>query len=230
MKTKLLQVLEPAYLSEFFDDLRKLFSPDSETLFAAILPWIRSYLASSSRSERDRLVAQVAQSAGADLEVAKSLFTIVTFISRVSISQMASPGDFCEDLQTIARDHNIRPLSDGDITRFHKLLSDLATQSSEFRQAAAISQIARGFLPMYDRVHATVELRSTESPLLVESLAENVPFQLIPIASVRVTLDSGDPSEFFFQITEEEVVELVKKLQELHGTMVKLRENVTISK
>jgi hypothetical protein len=202
MKTKLLQAVEPAYLSEFFDDLRKLLNPQSEALVHAALPWLRTYVASSSKSERERLATEVAQSAGADPELAKSFFAILTFIAVGTWqerSELPSPDDFCEDIQTIACDHQIEPLSESDIASLNKLLSDLATQSSEFQRSAAISRIKRGFLPMYEQVHATVELRSTQSPLSFKAKVQDLPFRLIPIASVRVTLDSGDPPTFCFQ-------------------------------
>jgi hypothetical protein len=82
---------------------------------------------------------------------------------------------------------------------------------------------------MYGQIHATVELRSSHAPLFSETETENIALELFPIASVRLSLDSGDPSAICFQITEDEVLELVKKLQQLHATMVNLKGSVSIT-
>ena len=51
----------------------------------------------------------------------------------------------------------------------------------------------------------------------------NLPFQMFPIASVRLILDSGDRPDLYFQMSEEDALSLAEKLRELHSAMVELK-------
>jgi hypothetical protein len=142
--------------------------------------------------------------------------------------EASTPDAFCEDIQDMARRSELQPLAEKEISSIRELVSDLARRSPEFRRSNALSIVKRGVLPMYEEIQATVELRSSRTPLLLDPEFAALSLQLFPIASVRLGLDSGEPSFICFQITEAEVLDLIKKLEQLHSTMVNLKESVSI--
>lgn len=79
---------------------------------------------------------------------------------------------------------------------------------------------------MFEDLDATVELRSTLPLSSADDLSEQVPFDLVPIASIRLSLDSGDPSAICFQVTEPDLVILCERLTRVKDEMTRLRLRV----
>jgi len=231
MKTKLLQSIATANRPEFLNDLRKLVVADHKELVHSCLNWVTSYIASSSDAERDKLIGQVANKNHVETPLVRRIFNILAFIAIGGWQrgiEASTPDAFCEDVQDMAQRSELQPLSEKEISRLRELVSDLAGRSPEFRRSNALSVVKRGVLPMYEEIQATVELRSSQTPLLLDSDLAALSLELFPIASVRLSLDSGEPSFICFQITEAEVLDLIEKLQQLHSTMVNLKESVSI--
>lgn len=233
MKTKLLTAVEPAYVAFFMEDLRLLLADEHQGLVQAASSWLTAFLAAGSDTEREKLLAQVAQSAKAKPETAKKVFGMLAFIA----PRISHPGDhetfiedFSGDVQTLLAEQNLSPLAKNELNRLHELLSGLAPRAAEFKRSLSVSQLKRGVLPMYERIDATVEMRALESPLLSEAEHEFAPLELLPLASVQVILDSGQPSEICFQITEHDLGDLLKKLQQLQTAMARLKERVSMQK
>jgi hypothetical protein len=81
----------------------------------------------------------------------------------------------------------------------------------------------KGVLGYFEDISATVELRGIISGDVVGHLESAAPFiGLEPVASIRLSLDSGFPSELLFQIGKSDLQRLIASLLSLSGRMDEL--------
>lgn len=233
MKTQLLKAITPGYMAFFLDDLRLLWTDEHRPLVTAVSSWLTAFLAAGSDAEREKLVDNVSESSKATREDAKKAFGMLAFVAP-GISQTEARdtfiNDFCTDVETLLAEHHLPPLAENECKRLCELLSGLAPSAAEIKRSLSISQIKRGVLPMYERIEATVEMRALESPFSSETESRDVLLELLPLVTMRVILDSGDPSEICFQATEDDLVELLRKIQQLQTALIRLKERVLTRK
>lgn len=116
-------------------------------------------------------------------------------------------------------------LTEGQVGRLREILGALGLRNSEIAQAANTRRAIRGVLPMFEDLEATVELRSSLSPWEAEVSGA---FHLVPLASLRLRLDSGEPSEVYFQATEADLAAWITRLQRLQTALVRLKQSVFV--
>jgi len=117
-------------------------------------------------------------------------------------------------------------LRDEEREGVRELLSLLLPQAREFQRIIDQAGIIRGVLPMFETLDATVDLRWTESPFAENVVASEPLSKLIPLGSILLKFDSGNPSNAHFQVTEADVDELIEKLQKLKTAMVSIGETL----
>lgn len=103
--------------------------------------------------------------------------------------------------------------SEGRAAQIRALLEKLeAGKSRDALQAQAEESEARkGVLPAYEDVVATHELRGV--------FVDGALVKLFPVASIRVDLDSGSPRSLSFQVTQEDLQDLITELEEFQKNL-----------
>ena len=185
-----------------------------------------------SYGEKEALTADVAKATGCRKETAWRILSAL-----YGLASIASSGPKLDDpvgsiLDALRRgfeklgEQLERPQED----KLRRVIDQLVEDRTELRQAIVSGKVARGHLPMFYDMDATVELRSNRPPFAESEELSNLELELTPIASIRLMLDSGDPANVCFQMTDTDLVSLTEKIAKLRAEMRHLRKSIKVQR
>lgn len=214
----------------FIADLHIALKAGHADILEAALERIDAALQGGREETWERLSTDISATTGCTAATAMIILKCVTFLAASAASEgpvAATHEHRIESIRKAAQDCN-SPLDGDEINRLSTLLKRLEADSGKFRATEIARKTIRGFLPMFEDISATVELRSTRLPLIEIPEGNPVPFKLVPIASLRLSLDSGEPNGICFQATDEDLALLQSSIELLRSEMKELRERVQI--
>ncbi len=221
--------LPASQLPFFFTDLRLLADPVNRDMVQKALGTLGTYTGVGSDFGQSRLETELANSVSGDPWTARRVFQMLAALSStlaVGTEEMPpaqAAARVIELLQSAAGDNQELQLSTEVLDRLQTLLVTVAESSGRVRQEAEDQNIARGVLPMFEDLKATLELRSLYWPLASDSDGTKQISRFVPIASMSLQLDSGSPSTTYFQATEADLALMLDRLQRLQANLLKLK-------
>jgi len=216
----------PAFLA----DLRLALSEDQEDVLEEGLKHVEELLKTPTDAEFTRLASQIGRTTGCSTRTAMAVLRAVG-----SLSMWTVPDEdetlTVEKIETALREGLKK--SDEEWTseadaRLSALAAKLAGARQNSERAFQVGTATRGVLPMFDSLLATLELRSTQLPSELSEKGGTERLELVPIASIRLDLDSGEPDFLCFQATEEQLASLREAVEELQKGMQSLKERVQV--
>ncbi len=150
--------------------------------------------------------AEIVEITGCSLQTASSVLRCVIFLAIRLVSQDSEIHDVAliiEELKELAPD-----LTAEQEKRLTHLLPLIVARTETIEKSFS----NRGFLPMFEDLDATIELRSNHSPFEIGKTGTVEEISFTPIASIRLTLDSGTPDEICFQATQQDLEDLQTKV------------------
>ena len=120
-------------------------------------------------------------------------------------------------------------LRDLHVALARDVVEGLTNSSNETKRAFGRIFAKSGVIPAFQTLSATMEMRSTQLYDRSNDDIPEPPFELIPIASIRLDLDSGDPDFICFQATEEQLASLQEKIEKLRKGLQQLKESVRVT-
>jgi len=213
----------------FFEDLRALVSDESKPLRDAALASVEAALSTTSAEKRQHLAETISQTAAVPtMEGARALRSL-GFLSRAagSAEGQADAQGFLEALQTMARDGDYPPLTESETEQLRELFLALAQRGEAIRRSLSELRAKQGVLPMFEEIQGTVEMRAVRKLVVGGSPGDLA--GVVPIVSVRVKCDVGQPNSFYFQLTEEGLDDLIDNLQHLRDELRALKDYVRVS-
>lgn len=120
-----------------------------------------------------------------------------------------TPQIWQEDLQKLGF-----TFSDAEASRLHELHERIRHAESDMIEVIRRREYEVGVLPFYASVSTTVDLRGVPDPSHGFPLTSVVSHfkSLVPIISVHMTLDAGNPDEVYFQGTVSNIKDLIEDL------------------
>ncbi len=201
----------PMIQPEFINDLKVLTSEAHTKLLDAYVAMLMDSL-----SEGNVEVSASAQSAFAVKHNLKVPRVNRAFRGLAALAQWMSG----QNEVIVKRLQDMIAKSHGDVInsgRFEKLVKKLFPLKEEIKQGEAIWRAIVGVLPMYSDIGGTIDARAIwKNETQVKPL-------LVPIASIKIDLDAGEPGSFNFQITEAKLDSLVEELQRVQESIKKLK-------
>ncbi len=222
--------LPASQLPFFFTDLRLIADPANREMVQKALDALGTYTGAGSDIRQGKMEADLASSVSSDQWTARRVFQMLAVLSSsLAVGTEEMPPDQAVTqiialLQSTAGDNKELQLSAEVLGRLETLLVTVAERSGRVKQEADDQSVARGVLPMFEDLKATLELRSLQWPLVSDSDNIGQLSRLTPIASLSLQLDTGNPSTIYFQATEADLASMLDKLQRLQVTLLKLKQ------
>lgn len=107
---------------------------------------------------------------------------------------------------------------DEKIERFRDFVDELVSMRKLIKQGFETAKLVNGVLPMFKGILHTVDAR------VIWEGKDHEKLKLVPVASLLLDLDSGDPDRLTFQITPQKLDDLLTHLNELKEQMTKLMQ------
>lgn len=229
MSSVVVEATAPDMVARFFEDLRLTLSEGQRPLVEKALGWWATYLGAFSEARREQLETDLTASAASDRQTVRRILQILAFLTDGVLSEeIVDPVRTTDEMATALQKAvatGQRQFSEPEAKHLRGIIGTLAARATELAHVRGSRDVIRGVLPMFDTLDATVELRSTRPPFALKPDG-SATFDLVPLASLRLRLDSGDPSEVCFQTTEADLAALIERLQRLHGVLTNLRNDV----
>lgn len=193
----------------------------SDGAFESILDNLETLMAAGAKSKADEYVSSLIGTTG---ESEDKLRIAIAWIANAAVTSLMLGGEEAkaELLQLVDEDDY------GSISPRLESIAEVASLRREgLSLAAQKGNSVRGLLPFFEELNATVELRAlfeSETGKLGHLGRADKIVALEPIASVRLVLDSGFPSEVTFQVSKDGLDALIKSLIELRGRLDELAQ------
>ena len=107
---------------------------------------------------------------------------------------------------------------DEKIERFRDFVDELVSMRKLIKQGFETAKLVDGVLPMFKGILHTVDAR------VIWEGKDQERLKLVPVASLLLDLDSGDPDRLTFQITPQKLNDLLTHLNEIKEQMTKLSQ------
>lgn len=107
---------------------------------------------------------------------------------------------------------------DEKIERFRDFVDELVSMRKLIKQGFETAKLVDGVLPMFKGILHTVDAR------VIWEGKDQEKLKLVPVASLLLDLDSGDPDRLTFQITPQKLDDLLTQLNEIKEQMTKLSQ------
>ena len=212
----------------FFEDLRTFVAKDSAALREAALAGIQTFLSTPSAEKRKALASTVAEAVDVSETAATRALRCLSFLSRAvgSASSEESEQGFLDALQRTAKDAEQPPLTDEEAHEMVAFLHSLGERRGEIRKSLSELRAKQGVLPIFESLHWTVEMRGVR--ILADDDSPGELVGMVPIASVRLKCDVGNPNDFFFQLSEDGIEELTDRLGDLREELRALKKYASV--
>ena len=213
----------------FFEDIRFFLNPDNQGLVQEARKQLGAYLGATSEAGQFRLENELAVRASSTQPTVRRIFRMLVFLnsglpSEAGIDHTAVSAKMSEAIQAMAQGRPALQLSPDEFGRLQTIIAELSQESESIKQTTEATYIVRGVLPMFEELRATVELRSLQWPLDPNTSDDEQSFALVPVASLSLQLDSGDPPVVNFQATEKDLAALLDKIQRLQTALANLKK------
>lgn len=125
-------------------------------------------------------------------------------------------------------------ISEGEKAKFLKMVTLLKTEIAPiYEKQQRLQSHAAGVLPSWKGIGATVELRAVlGSNYKMGDDVENYKpacVDIVPVASISLRVDQGEPERFYFQLTEHELKDLIDNLKATLKDLQEFKQHVTFS-
>lgn len=214
---------------KFAGDLRVALAETQSDVFDESLSMAKEIVSARSETDRESLRKKLAEATGCSDDTSASVLAIVDYLARIVIGdQDDTSADGLLDFFVKKASAGGMEFTEVEKNRLAHAVQEILVQRKSLEQASRISAAARGWLPMFEDLDATIELRSNRIPLISGDDQSEMTLELIPIASIRLTLDSGTPGEICFQAREADLSSLAEKFEKIRSELARLRQSVEI--
>lgn len=107
---------------------------------------------------------------------------------------------------------------DEKIMRFREFVHELVSIRKNIKQGFETAKLVDGVLPMFKGILSTVDAR------VIWEGKDQAKLKMVPVASLLVDLDSGNPDRLTFQITQQKLDDLLTQLNEIKVKMTMLSQ------
>jgi hypothetical protein len=186
---------------------------------------------SATRDVLDRLARGIMEATGCAESAAFAALRVVTTLAFWASSDEEGVVDIDEIVESIranAAEAGL-DLTHEEEPRLREVINRLTLVSEKTKNAEARGVATTGFLPSFQSLQATLELRSTLLPGQFGDDTTEPALELIPVASIRLDLDSGEPDFICFQATEDHLTILQAKVESLREGLRRLKERVQVT-
>jgi hypothetical protein len=214
----------------FLADLHLTLAESQRDVLEAAIERVDAALKGGTETEWTRLAKEMADTTACSERTGLAVLKCVAFLAMRFVTDPSAETGVERSVSEIRRfaqstDGGLKQEEEPKLTA---LLQRLAGEAGRLKKAAVAGRVIRGVLPMFEDLQATVEMRSTRPPLRASDENESSPFELIPIASLRLVLDSGDPQTLGFQATDEDLAEIQRRVEQLRKELKELKERVEV--
>jgi hypothetical protein len=218
------EVALEGFSPEFFEDLPMALAQEQEVVVDEAIARLEGALKSSSDAELDRLTGEITSVTGCTEATALTMLQILATLA----TTLATEGLADDALADALLAAPANKLGAEEALRLRALLARLHQGAEATDRAFRARKAMRGVLPMFEALDGTVELRATQGVRQAGENEPSEPLELIPIASLRLALDSGTPRTLFFQVTEGDLENLQAQIGQLQSGLRELRERVQV--
>lgn len=196
----------------------------SDELFDEILKLLPVLMGVRSKAKADEYVAAFAKNKSANEEEVRAAIAWATVVATSSLSEPEKvEGMFNEVFDPEKGEALFR-------SRLARVIEAANAVAGSIRSAVQRTASARGLLPYFEEINATVELRAVLDDFSGQlghlGRPESRISGLEPIASIRVQLDSGFPDEIVFQAGSADIAKMIEALQETLSRLEELTDIV----
>lgn len=185
-----------------------------EDVFSEFLSHLSDLMLVSSRSKADEYVVSVARQRSIDEGMVRAGVAWVTAVANASLTGQRE--DVIKNFTDVFSADSGREIY---MQRLNRVVEKVSSNAASLQKAIQRNTSVRGLLPYYEEINATVELRAVfeDSSMMLGHLGRGDAriSALEPIASIRITLDSGFPGEVIFQAGRSDVEQMVLALNDL---------------
>lgn len=227
MKSQLLQSfvrdVGPERAQVFAQQLREAMNLSKSELDACLrgLPQLRLVQTSA---QQEKLLDELSQGdASSRPRIALSLSVLAVFFEALLHEELpaAEPEFWSEDLVELGwLDQKSRDVFDAIIARLRGAVA--AVRPLLQRRSAA-----RGILPSFTKFAVTVEVRAVQPAAFETGMPledyRPVTLDVVPVYSVQVGVDAGHPKDFYFQMGEDEIDQLIDALRAAKKDLASLK-------
>lgn len=175
---------------------------------ARSLHWLSSYIAAPGKDEELEVMQEGLEAQ--PLPTEQFLAVLAAGISLAEMLPKLSPAvSKAQWLDSVGQS----VLSSGLTPALRAICEAIFEQRDVLEAALAQRTATRGAGPSFDSVRATVELRAVFPAANLERRPTSLPSRFIPVASVTLWLDSGNPDAISFQANRAQLARLVSDLQ-----------------
>lgn len=185
-----------------------------EDVFLEFLGRLSELMSVSSRSKADEYVISTARQRSIDEEMVRAGMAWVTTVANAALG-----GTRDEVTKEFAALFDADAGREVYMERLQRVIEATVENAGPMQMAIQKKASVRGLLPYYEDLNATVELRAVldDSSTMLGHLGRGDAriSALEPIASIRLSLDSGFPSETIFQAGRDDLEQMVVALNDL---------------
>jgi hypothetical protein len=211
----------------FLSDLRFTLASSQRHVLIAAIDRVEAALRRRTEAALKDLAKEIAETVGCSEQEAFSVLSCVGYLATRTIDAAPDVNTSVKDIQELALSSG-KGLEPDEATQLAELLEAFANEADEWRKSEIEYHVIRGVLPMFNDLQATIELRSTRPALLSVDEAESLRLNLVPVASLRLSLDSGEPNGIGFQATDEDLAVMQRQIEKLRKEMKALKERVQL--
>lgn len=217
------------YQPELIEDLLIAVAEGQEDVIEEAFGRIESLLKNPTTEEVSRLATELERATGCTYRTAAG---VLRFLAGVAIDSVYSDEsaiieEVTNSFSTALASEGIE-LAPGTDSRLFQMVRRVLNRTDASARAIEIGAATRGVLPMFEGVSATIELRSSRGYYDLNAEKQNQPLELIPLASIRLDLDSGVPDAICFQATEENLESLRQTIEDLQKGLRTLKGRVKV--
>ena len=151
----------------------------------------------------------------ADYSDVRATLRMLAFLS-ANIEVSRGTADFIDNWQSEVA--NLGLFNSDEIDRFRSIVVALEAVSLQIERSKRIGAAKVGIGSSFEEIYSTVELRSVFSDEDDQQIE-----RLIPMATIRIDLDSGEPATVTFQALPENVQSLIDELESVQRRLEALR-------
>lgn len=214
--------------SAFLADLRLTLAENQRDVVEKALEYTSKILEDHSEGELEKIARRISSETGCRERTAVAVVKCVTVLVVGAAMRKSEDdfNDFIAQISTVAGEEG-EGLNSEEEHQLRELSQRLESNAAEIKQAFSVGRVIRGVLPMFQTLQATLEMRSTRSPLSFDE-DPNAQLELVPIVSIQLIFDSGDPPAICFQAKEEDLAEIIGKMEKLQRELIFLKEKVRV--
>lgn len=204
------------FISLFREDVGLAVTDPGFACAGQALAELEPFLSCDTDNSKARFVRRFAEERGFEVAIAVMVFRLLQRLTTGVLEHDLKADDLRERSDELP---GISEMEAVERERFFSLIDSVREAAPRLLKIKRRIEEAAGVLPMLKKAAFSVEGR-----LITLGLSEDA-YEQVPIASILILLDSGDPGSLTFQATESGVDDLIELLELVKKRMSGLRKH-----